>query len=235
MSTTLAPPPPPAFVTPPAPGGRRPATPRDPRWAWRLLRREWRQQVLVLALLTVAVAATTVGLGLVVNVQSTDQALVRHGRRADRHRQSGPEATRRDLAAAKQAFRHRRSDRARERAGARIDHSGRSARPGSARRVQQADAAPGLGQLPQWRRPGGGDRGGRDDVPPRRSARRWPVNGRTAAGRRHRREPQEPAGRLRPGGSGADQLPVQRDAALRLQWISGAAASIRRPAPLWGS
>ena len=27
------------------------------RWAWRLFRREWRQQVLVLALLTVAVAA----------------------------------------------------------------------------------------------------------------------------------------------------------------------------------
>ncbi len=31
------------------------------RWAWRLLRREWRQQVLVLALVTVAVAATVVG------------------------------------------------------------------------------------------------------------------------------------------------------------------------------
>jgi putative ABC transport system permease protein len=27
------------------------------RWAWRLLRREWRQQILVLALLTLAVAA----------------------------------------------------------------------------------------------------------------------------------------------------------------------------------
>lgn len=31
------------------------------RWAWRLLRREWRQQLLVLALVTVAVAATIVG------------------------------------------------------------------------------------------------------------------------------------------------------------------------------
>jgi putative ABC transport system permease protein len=39
-----------------------------------MLRREWRQQLLVLSLLTVAVAATTVGLGLVVNVQSGDQA-----------------------------------------------------------------------------------------------------------------------------------------------------------------
>jgi putative ABC transport system permease protein len=31
------------------------------RWAWRLFRREWRQQLLVLALITVAVAATIVG------------------------------------------------------------------------------------------------------------------------------------------------------------------------------
>ncbi len=31
------------------------------RWAWRLLRREWRQQLLILALITVAVAATFLG------------------------------------------------------------------------------------------------------------------------------------------------------------------------------
>ncbi|MHB1583241.1 MAG: FtsX-like permease family protein [Acidimicrobiales bacterium] len=31
------------------------------RWAWRLFRREWRQQLLILALITVAVAATIVG------------------------------------------------------------------------------------------------------------------------------------------------------------------------------
>ncbi len=31
------------------------------RWAWRLLRREWRQQLLILGLVTVAVAATVVG------------------------------------------------------------------------------------------------------------------------------------------------------------------------------
>jgi putative ABC transport system permease protein len=37
------------------------------RWAWRLFRREWRRQALVLALLTVAVAATTVGLAIVSN------------------------------------------------------------------------------------------------------------------------------------------------------------------------
>ena len=37
------------------------------RWAWRLFRREWRQQSIVLALLLVAVAATTVGLGIGAN------------------------------------------------------------------------------------------------------------------------------------------------------------------------
>jgi putative ABC transport system permease protein len=37
------------------------------RWGWRLFRREWRQQLLVLGLLTVAVAATTWGVGVVTN------------------------------------------------------------------------------------------------------------------------------------------------------------------------
>jgi len=37
------------------------------RWAWRLVRREWRQQLLVLALLTLAVAATIWGAGVATN------------------------------------------------------------------------------------------------------------------------------------------------------------------------
>ena len=74
MSTTLAPPPPPTVAPPPVRGGG-PARRAIRRWAWRLLRRAWRQQVLILSLLTVAVAATTVGLGLVVNVQGTDQGV----------------------------------------------------------------------------------------------------------------------------------------------------------------
>ena len=37
------------------------------RWAWRLFRREWRRQALVLSLLVLAVAATTVGLGVAAN------------------------------------------------------------------------------------------------------------------------------------------------------------------------
>ena len=37
------------------------------RWAWRLLRREWRQQLLILGLIAVAVAVTTVGVGVSTN------------------------------------------------------------------------------------------------------------------------------------------------------------------------
>jgi len=37
------------------------------RWAWRLLRHEWRQQLLILALITVAVAATFVGAAVATN------------------------------------------------------------------------------------------------------------------------------------------------------------------------
>jgi len=40
------------------------------RWAWRLLRREWRQQLLILALITVAVAATFVGSAVATNTPS---------------------------------------------------------------------------------------------------------------------------------------------------------------------
>ena len=48
-------------AVPRAPNGGVPARRAVIRWALRLLRREWRQQLLILALITVAVAATVVG------------------------------------------------------------------------------------------------------------------------------------------------------------------------------
>ncbi|MDX6296184.1 MAG: putative transport system permease protein, partial [Nocardioidaceae bacterium] len=48
-----------------AANGGAPARRAIARWAWRLFRRQWRQQVLILTLLVLAIAATTVGLGLV--------------------------------------------------------------------------------------------------------------------------------------------------------------------------
>lgn len=50
--------------------GGRPARRAVVRWGLRLFRREWRQQVLVLGLLAVAVAATTVGLAVATNAQA---------------------------------------------------------------------------------------------------------------------------------------------------------------------
>lgn len=50
-----------------APTGGGPARRAVIRWSWRMFRREWRRQVLVMSLLLVAVAATTVGLALVSN------------------------------------------------------------------------------------------------------------------------------------------------------------------------
>jgi putative ABC transport system permease protein len=54
----------------PTPGRRNggvPARRAVTRWAWRLFRREWRQQLLVLALITVAVAATIIGAAVATN------------------------------------------------------------------------------------------------------------------------------------------------------------------------
>jgi putative ABC transport system permease protein len=44
------------------------------RWAWRLFRREWRQQILVLALLAVAVAAAIASVTIAYNSGATDDA-----------------------------------------------------------------------------------------------------------------------------------------------------------------
>src|SRR5579864_6843316 len=49
------------------------------RWGWRLFRREWRQQLLVLGLLTVAVAATVWGTGVVTNAQLRNPSYATYG------------------------------------------------------------------------------------------------------------------------------------------------------------
>jgi len=67
MSTTLRErPAAPAPSSGPKNGGM-PARRAVTRWAWRLFRREWRQQMLVLALITVAVAATLIGAAVSTN------------------------------------------------------------------------------------------------------------------------------------------------------------------------
>jgi putative ABC transport system permease protein len=63
--------PPPQQQARPRNGGA-PARRAVARWSWRMFRREWRQQALILALLTLAVAATVIGLGFVSNVANGD-------------------------------------------------------------------------------------------------------------------------------------------------------------------
>jgi putative ABC transport system permease protein len=56
--------------------GGRPARRAVVPWAWRLFRHEWRQQPLVLALLTAAVAATTLGLAVASNATPAPETKV---------------------------------------------------------------------------------------------------------------------------------------------------------------
>ncbi|MDQ1398017.1 MAG: putative transport system permease protein [Acidimicrobiaceae bacterium] len=56
------------------PNGGGPARRAVVRWGWRLFLREWRQQLLVLALLTVAVAATTAGIAVATSASKAPKA-----------------------------------------------------------------------------------------------------------------------------------------------------------------
>jgi putative ABC transport system permease protein len=57
----------PAHAGPRGGSGGLPARRAVVRWAWRMFRREWRQQLLILGLITVAVAATLVGVAVATN------------------------------------------------------------------------------------------------------------------------------------------------------------------------
>src|ERR1700734_3447002 len=60
-------PPAPARTADRGDNGGTPARRAMVRWAWRLFRREWRQQFLILALVVVAVAATFLGAAVATN------------------------------------------------------------------------------------------------------------------------------------------------------------------------
>ncbi|HEV8625127.1 MAG TPA: ABC transporter permease, partial [Acidimicrobiia bacterium] len=73
------------------------------RWGWRLFRREWRQQVLVLALLTVAVAAATFGGAFAYTFPRTQDALFGSAKQRISFNATEPQATA-DVAAARRYF-----------------------------------------------------------------------------------------------------------------------------------
>src|SRR5690348_3082973 len=74
------------------------------RWAWRLLRREWRQQALVVALLAVAVAAAAFAVPAAYNVASLPGPQFGSANYLLQFAGSGQKALAADIAAARKAF-----------------------------------------------------------------------------------------------------------------------------------
>ena len=166
------------------------------RWAWRMFRREWRQQILVIALLTVAVAAAIASVTIAYNSSPDRRCRARLGQPPDpvRRRRSAPAAggSRRRRGTLRDDRRHRSplAGRARRR------RQGRVPRPGPARTIRGRTACAPPRQLPE----GPGQVAVTDGVATHARARaredacarRPPPDG-----RRHRREPTRSERRVR--------------------------------------
>jgi putative ABC transport system permease protein len=74
------------------------------RWAWRMFRREWRQQILVVALLGVAVAAAIVSITLVYNTSPVFDGEFGSARGLLRFEGSDPRALEAALVSAEESF-----------------------------------------------------------------------------------------------------------------------------------
>src|SRR3954462_15283252 len=74
------------------------------RWAGRMLRREWRQQILVVTLLTVAVAAAIGSVTIVYNTRPADDAAFGSANQLLRFDGTEPRKLAAGLASAKSAF-----------------------------------------------------------------------------------------------------------------------------------
>src|SRR5689334_19860661 len=74
------------------------------RWAWRLFRREWRQQILVIGLLTVAVAAAIGSVAIVHHTVPADNSEFGSANQLLRFDGADPHKLDAGLAAARRAF-----------------------------------------------------------------------------------------------------------------------------------
>jgi putative ABC transport system permease protein len=91
-------------VLPGPAGGGVPARRAVARWAWRLFRREWRQQILVLALLTLTVAAAAFSVSAAYNVASLPGPQFGSASHLLQFDGTNPRALAADIAAARGAF-----------------------------------------------------------------------------------------------------------------------------------
>jgi putative ABC transport system permease protein len=91
-------------VLPGPPSGGVPARRAVARWAWRLLRREWRQQILILALLTLTVAAAGFSVSAAYNVASLPGPQFGSANHLLQFDGTNPKALAADIAAARKAF-----------------------------------------------------------------------------------------------------------------------------------
>ncbi len=91
-------------VRPGPAGGGVPARRAMARWAWRLFRREWRQQILVLALLTLTVAAAAFSVSAAYNVASLPGPQFGSANHLLQFDGTNPKALTADIAAARKAF-----------------------------------------------------------------------------------------------------------------------------------
>ena len=85
-------------------GGGVPARRAVARWAWRLFRREWRQQILVLALLILTVAATAFSVSAAYDVASLPGPQFGSANHLPQFDGTNPKALTADIAAARKAF-----------------------------------------------------------------------------------------------------------------------------------
>jgi putative ABC transport system permease protein len=74
------------------------------RWAWRLFRREWRQQILVLALLILTVAAAAFSVSAAYDVASLPGPQFGSANHLLQFDGTNPKALTADIAAARKAF-----------------------------------------------------------------------------------------------------------------------------------
>ena len=91
-------------VRPGPAGGGVPARRAVARWAWRLFRREWRQQILVLALLILAVAAAAFSVSAAYDVASLPGPQFGSANHLLQFDGTNPKVLTADIAAARKAF-----------------------------------------------------------------------------------------------------------------------------------